>query len=285
MSKKRITKRKPKKAQVKSNVPRTDPIIEKNKACEQEINYSPKITPKIHDNYNFVIKNVKWDDIVTDIGNVNDDFDILPSQEIEIFDKTDFQDLSPNKVNETENSTFASPFHGKIKIKKKPILFVDAKKSTVELWPIMWDVTSEGLLPEQTTRPCRKCKFQFQTRALGCPLNYSSESHCFFTEHIFCSFPCIKAYILSCLSVEPTSCKYGNSLNYLSMMYKISYNIKTSKHIIIDPAPSLDFLEIYGGHLQISEYRSLLYSNTKYKKAIPSGRLNMSSISAYMIKS
>lgn len=75
------------------------------------------------------------------------------------------------------------------------------------------------------------------------------------TDGCFCSFNCIKAFIID----NKHDLLYKDSLNMLSKMY---YDIFSS-YDIIKPSPSYRLLKEYGGHLTIDEYRTGL-SNVKY---------------------
>ncbi len=162
---------------------------------------------------------------------------------------------------------------------KKAVYFLDAKKNKIKLWPVMIN-TSIGILPLMSDKPCRNCHHTYSTCPIGCPIQYyphivedsprkiqiqtflrennfqSQLTDYFVTEHMFCTLPCVRAYIFSCLSKNPMSRKYGDSLSYLLLMFKKLNNIEgIPENIPI--APMIETLVNYNGHLKIDEYRNL----------------------------
>lgn len=159
--------------------------------------------------------------------------------------------------------------------------FLDSKKNRIKLWSTMVDRTSNDILPLYTDKPCRNCHHSYETHPLGCPIKYIQ--HCsdpndpkrkkiekflkdnnfvfdstdyFETECMFCSFPCIKSFIMYKLSITPSSYKYTNALTYLSLLYKKLFSVKISP--MIPSAHDIDALLCYNGHLSISEYRNTM---------------------------
>lgn len=164
--------------------------------------------------------------------------------------------------------------HEKGKISKRSILFLDPHKSEVKLWGNMLDLTSQGPLPRFTNMPCWWCRNRFSTHPIGCPIRYvqcSDEieeerikerfaemnlSHdsgydFFETEGIFCTFPCVKAYILDEMS-RTKSEKYKISMTLLTLLYQKFFG----ELIIIPTAGSWRTGANWGGHLTPSEYRA-----------------------------
>lgn len=154
--------------------------------------------------------------------------------------------------------------------------FLDTKKIKRKLWPIMIDCAEDCIIPTRVDKPCRNCHHKYETRPLGCPVeyyphkdddtvertriknflkknNFSTDKTDFFeTEGLFCSFPCVKSYIMTCLSLYPLSSKYMNALSYLTILYKKLLGGSGN----IPSALPLETLKCYGGHLNIDEYRS-----------------------------
>ena len=152
--------------------------------------------------------------------------------------------------------------------------FLDIYKNTVKYWMNMYDIVKNGPLPQYTTLPCWHCKYEFNTHPIGCPLKYVSECEegpikekikqyqkdanlpteygidYFETEGIFCSGPCIKAYIMDMLA-KTKSPTYQRALTLLTLMFQKLFG----RLITIPVAPSWKLLIGWGGHLSIEEYR------------------------------
>ena len=160
--------------------------------------------------------------------------------------------------------------------------FFDSKKSKVKLWPIMMDRTTDNVLSLFTNKPCRNCHKPYETHPLGCPISYFSHdpspenpkrikiesflkennfstdgTDYFGTEQMFCSFPCMKSYIMSFLSKNPQSYRYTNALSYMYLLYKKIFDIKDNE-ITIPCANPIEVLTCYGGHMNIEEYRDCM---------------------------
>ena len=185
----------------------------------------------------------------------------------------------------------------------KPEYFLDSKKHRVTLWPSMIDTHSNGMLPLYTNKPCRNCHHPYTTHPIGCPIkyhphtegvsetramveeflrnnNFSSKTMDYFeTERMFCSLPCVKSYIISCLSKHPLSNKYGNCLTYLSLMYRKMNN--TDKVTIIPEAHPIETLTAYDGHLSIEDYRSS-FGTLRFDETISTKRPLMFASFSYM---
>jgi len=179
-------------------------------------------------------------------------------------------------INSVGEISLSDLLHEDNKIGIEPLFFFDSKKRRIKIWPIMID-QKQKTLPLFTNKPCRFCHHSYNTHPIGCPIKYhhlketgsddfkkinrflkennlSTETNDFFeTEHMFCSWPCVKAYIFLCLSQNPHSHRYKNSLSYLSLMYKkIMGSVTPPK---IPTAGPIELIDTYGGHLTIEEYR------------------------------
>jgi hypothetical protein len=150
-------------------------------------------------------------------------------------------------------------------------LSVESTKIRIKLWLNM--ASNGGPLSAFTTKPCWWCRHSFSSSPVGCPLfyyphdspgldiirqkfaemNYSLEHGCdyFDCEGNFCSFSCVKSYILDEMA-KSKSDRYANALTLLSLLYfKIHGRVKS-----ISPAPTWKVIDQYGGHASIEEYRS-----------------------------
>lgn len=183
--------------------------------------------------------------------------------------------------------------HGKLS-------FIGPHKSQIKMWPNMFCLNTQGSLPFHTNRPCWWCRNSFTTRPLGCPVKYiqgkvsckenenyrlwleesnisqSGDTSHFMTEGIFCTFPCVKSYILRELSCHK-SAKYKKSLSYLTLLYK-----KINGEIMeIPKASSWKLTEMWGGHLTPEELRAST-GYIQYVETVNTKRPIMHSSSQYI---
>ena len=164
---------------------------------------------------------------------------------------------------------------------KKAMNFIDPNKEKIRLWVNMVDIYTNGALPRYTTKKCfGNCRSKFKSHPIGCPLRYNCISEdksskvskldrerivnkfkeanlpddttdFFETEGIFCTFPCIKAYILDQLS-RTKSPKYKKSLTLLTLLYLKLVGVICT----IPTAGSWKLTTDWGGHMSPPEYRS-----------------------------
>jgi hypothetical protein len=158
---------------------------------------------------------------------------------------------------------------------------------------------------------CFWCKNPFETKPIGCPVNYVSNqaikkyhSHIskdtytikenitasrkekikdnniviqtspyYETDGVFCSFNCCKSYILD----NKHNKLYDKSLILMTKLYN---EITNTKNCVISSAPHWRTLEQYGGHLNIIQFRDSFnnvdyecYGMTKNIKFLPIGTL------------
>lgn len=142
---------------------------------------------------------------------------------------------------------------------------------------------------------CFWCKNPFETKPIGCPINYISDqaikkyhSHIskdtytikenitsvkknnlkdesiifenspyYETDGVFCSFNCCKSYIMD----NKHNRLYDNSIMLLTKMYN---EITKTKNAVISPAPHWRNLEQYGGNLNILHFRDS-FNNIDYE--------------------
>jgi len=154
------------------------------------------------------------------------------------------------------------------------IYFLDQYKNKIRYWVNMIDYTQSGALPLYTKKPCWWCRHSFDTHPIGCPIKYNThkktgiekervescfsnmnlsfEKNDFFeTIGIFCSFPCVKAFIYDEMSKGDRS-RYKDSLTLLSLLYEKLFGHKQ----IIPKAGDYKNLKDYGGHLTLEDYRN-----------------------------
>lgn len=164
----------------------------------------------------------------------------------------------------------------------------------------MFDFVQNGALPRYTTRPCWWCRNKFSSHPIGCPIIYHPEpkseekklhvldifrksnlpvdngTDFFETEGLFCTFPCVKAYILDQIA-RTKSIKYAKALTLLTLLYsKLVGDIA-----VIPVAPSWKVLIEWGGHLTPQEYRSSM-GLLEYIETVNTKRPYMYPSSAYI---
>ena len=98
-----------------------------------------------------------------------------------------------------------------------------------------------------TNSVCWNCCHSI-TNNLSQPINY--DNNVFTTVGNFCSYPCISRYILD--STESSE-NIFSKLSTLNLYYNIKNNTKSKK---ITPAPSKLVLNMFGGYMDINDYRS-----------------------------
>jgi hypothetical protein len=158
---------------------------------------------------------------------------------------------------------------------KKCIMFLDPHKGQVKLWRMMFDLSSRGPLPIHTQKPCWSCRNRFQTHPIGCPIEYhphlssgkkkekreelfrqhnlntSLGNDYFDTEGIFCTFSCVKNYILHQIRVSRLP-KYRKALTYLSTLHLRL----TGKLSVIPRGKSWRLGIEWGGHMTARQQRA-----------------------------
>ena len=213
----------------------------------------------------FTLKNIIGINIISSIYfNVPEETEFLPQTSVPIDNEMSISDLKHEKS-------------------KKAIYFLDAHKNQIKYWINMFDFTlyNGGALPLSTNDPCWWDRHSFTSRPLGCPIKYHDHkkygrdkekieekfkkagidintNDFLETEGIFCSFPCIMAYILS----QSNILRYKESTTLLTFLYYILFGVI----IEIPEAPSWKIIKKYGGHLEIEEFRAtfgkLIYDET-----------------------
>ncbi len=168
--------------------------------------------------------------------------------------------------------------------KKGTYYFYDSTKTKTKYWLNMFDSDSRKAVPLYTTKSCWWCKAGFTTHPIGCPISYeanasgekkkmfdeylasmnitsTNSSDYFVTEGVFCSFPCLKAYIIDNCS-RNFGGRYKESCTYLTLMYFKLYGEMSQ----IPRAGSWKMIKEWGGPLTIDEFRQtygkLLYTET-----------------------
>jgi len=191
-------------------------------------------------------------------------------------DDEDDEDIQETPIDiDGEDIGINEILHEKSKKSKRSIMFLDPHKCYIKYWGVMIDMTINGPLPRYTSKPCWYCRNRFASHPIGCPIKYHTSKEegpskerieevfsrlnltiedgtdFFETEGLFCTFPCVKSYILDELS-RTKSPKYKKSLTHLTLLYKKIFGMITT----IPAAPSWKLTEDWGGHLSPQEYRA-----------------------------
>ena len=106
---------------------------------------------------------------------------------------------------------------------------------------------------------CWWCCHTFSNNPIGIPINYVDNK--FNVYGNFCSFNCALTYNFYSDSVN----KWDRS-SLLHLLYKKFYGLKESN---IAYAPEREFLKIFGGHMNIDEFRNVQIQDSTYKVTYP----------------
>lgn len=188
----------------------------------------------------------------------------------------------------------------------KTMVFSDVNKEQIRYYINMIDSIHDDVVPRFTNAPCWWCRSPFKSNSVACPIRYCrdlspddegidalnykriqeklkqanlpSDTNDFFeTEGLFCSFPCVKAYIIDQLS-RTKSGKYKRALTLLTFMYQKLMN--PDNVAVIPSAPHWKMLSDYGGHLTVDEFR-LIHGNYEYEETVNVKRPYMYTCSSY----
>lgn len=112
---------------------------------------------------------------------------------------------------------------------------------------------------------CWWCTLLIEKEPIGCPISLShvNNKKVYSVDGLFCSFNCVKAYILEKITYDT---HYKNSRALLAMMKCDSQNIY--EPTTIEPALDKKFLIAYGGHLTPEQYKKQLGKILYLKRGI-----------------
>lgn len=138
----------------------------------------------------------------------------------------------------------------------------------------MYDVQRCVMMPLATDIPCWWCRHEFPTRPLGAPVVYhpnsaddpkmrsaiddyfremniqSNANDYFETKGVFCSVPCMKAYVIK----EFNSDGLKNCLTLITLLHSKLGGSKVCPNI--PRAPDWRLIDRYGGSLTIEQFRN-----------------------------
>lgn len=101
--------------------------------------------------------------------------------------------------------------------------------------------------PTKTDRHCLWCCHPFDTVPIPLPLSYDDRTDVFKVYGMFCSWSCAKTYNMN---TNHPDMPYRGHL--LSQLYKRTTGITEG----INPAPSKNYLKIFGGDMDIEDFRN-----------------------------
>jgi hypothetical protein len=104
-------------------------------------------------------------------------------------------------------------------------------------------------LNKPTSIKCFWCRHSFENLPCACPIQYDKARNRYETDGVFCSYPCIVAYI----DDSPNNIRYRDSLHLLMHMHEQTFGFYPKG--TIHPAPSWQLLDDYGGHMTIQQFR------------------------------
>ena len=121
------------------------------------------------------------------------------------------------------------------------------------------DSNKKGEWPESTNIYCMWCCHPFEGPPCAIPVKYIDDK--FYVSGCFCSFNCATAYNFQ----DYKSGDVWERYSLLNLMYKLIYEKSFTK---IKAAPPREVLSIFGGYLNIDDYRKNMIQNIRDYKII-----------------
>ena len=146
-------------------------------------------------------------------------------------------------INKTNLADLTSSNH------KHVIYFDEAKKKKKSSVTMLHHITN-SIISKKTNLRCFWCKHNFKTQPIGCPIKINEKQQ-YICDGIFCSFNCCMSFIID----NQHNPFYEYSLHLLYNIYKSISNNNNK----IEPAPSWRLIDVFGGHLTISQFRDSFY--------------------------
>ena len=117
---------------------------------------------------------------------------------------------------------------------------------------------------------CFYCCHEIETTPLHMPISYDENTDTFLTKDCFCSWECMKSHNL--LSNDFLK---NNRFELIQLMYKK----ETGKHNKIKFAPKRENLEMFGGSMNISDFRhsstTILHHNVNINQTVAQSDCNL----------
>ena len=110
------------------------------------------------------------------------------------------------------------------------------------------DIITDSVWPEKTDLHCWWCCHKFDTSPCTLPTNYDSYKKKYTFVGVFCSWNCTKSY-----NIEKNDYKKAERSGLITLLVKQLYGM--SESILIKSAPPRQCLKMFGGYMDISEFR------------------------------
>ena len=196
----------------------------------------------------------KTTELVKKTKNKKDDSDIAIDSDITISEELELSTVDNNLFKEIDDKIH---FKDMIKIMdKNKKFFKDTTKSIETKTEIMTQFiegNKRGEWPKKTSIYCYWCCQPFSSPPCGLPKKYINNK--FYLYGCFCSPECAAAYNFN----QYSSDEVWEYYSLLNLLYKDLYDTK------IKLAPPRNSLDIFGGHMNIQEFRKY---NNNYNKTI-----------------
>jgi hypothetical protein len=124
------------------------------------------------------------------------------------------EEEDPQTIIDCDIDTTVTPVSELLQEKSALCRFFLTQQKIRQKWWIPCLCENGETLPSKTNIPCWWDRHTFSTHPIGCPLFYNAKKNIMFTEGVFCSFPCIKAYILD----RPRDERYAESISLLMII-------------------------------------------------------------------
>lgn len=133
----------------------------------------------------------------------------------------------------------------------------DQSVNNLRVIPCLKNVIKENNFPEKTDIHCWWCCHKFDGCPCALPISYDTRLSKFSLTGIFCSWSCVKAYNFEINDYK----KYIRS-SLIALLVKKVHNIYEA--VLIKAAPPRQCLKIFGGYMDIVEFRNNSLGVDKY---------------------
>lgn len=168
----------------------------------------------------------------------------------------DFSSINTFNTHKSERSTANPdvcsennqiPIHDHSTVKKTGTLRV------VDLLRDFEEKSKNNEWPMSTSISCHWCCHKFNSQPFGMPVKYDASHHKFCVIGCFCSLECAAAHNLASRDTPEEVFERMHLLNMLSRRMDMG--------ILIKPAPTRLSLKMFGGHMEIEEFRAFTSSH------------------------
>ena len=112
---------------------------------------------------------------------------------------------------------------------------------------------------DATNIRCWWCCYEFDNKPISIPISFKNDV--FNVYGCFCNFKCALAY-----NFNTDGNRKWERISLIHLLYKKMYN---KKEVELEYAPPREFLKIFGGHMDIDEFRNLDNKRRKYEVIYP----------------